>query len=242
MNKNNEQNNQEINQEIVLSCTGLGRSFNDGNRTVDVLKEVSLEVKAAESVAVMGSSGSGKTTLLYLLGGLDQPNKGEVCVKGQPLQSLSRRQTEVWRNQHLGFIYQLHHLLPEFSALENVMMPLWIQKKPTKMAKAQALALLDQVGLSHRAGHRPGELSGGERQRVAIARALVTEPVCVLADEPTGNLDQETAAQVMEVMQALNRELHTSFIVVTHNIEIAATMDRTLVLDRGEVQYKKIRG
>ncbi|ODN43952.1 lipoprotein-releasing ABC transporter ATP-binding protein LolD [Piscirickettsia litoralis] len=237
---NKGKNSLDNHQDIVLSCKALGRSFHDGNRTVDVLKEVSLEVKAAESLAIMGSSGSGKTTLLYLLGGLDQPSKGEVCVKGQPLQSLSRRKIEAWRNQHLGFIYQLHHLLPEFSAVENVMMPLWIQKKTTKVAKAQALELLDQVGLSHRASHRPGELSGGERQRVAIARALVTKPVCVLADEPTGNLDQETAGQVMEVMQSLNRELNTSFIVVTHDTEVAAKMDRTLMLHRGEVQSQRV--
>jgi lipoprotein-releasing system ATP-binding protein len=219
----------------VIECLEVSKDYIDSDDKVHVLNNVKLTLKAGEQLAIMGRSGSGKTTLLQLLGGLDVPTQGKVLLKGHDLQSLSERELEKMRNQSLGFIYQFQHLLPEFSALENVAMPQLVAKVAPKEATIRAKALLDQVGLSARYHHRPAELSGGERQRVAIARALINDPDCLLADEPTGNLDDENAAHVLDVLQSLNRERHTSIIIVTHDASLAARMDRTLHLQGGQL-------
>lgn len=217
----------------VISSRQLVKSYNDGASKVEVLRGIDLTISKGDRVAIIGPSGSGKSTLMHLMGGLDKPTSGDICINDVNWQQINEKQRCRLRNQHLGFIYQFHHLLPEFSALENVSMPLLLAGVDTHEARTRAGELLDSVGLGKRTTHKPAELSGGERQRVAIARALVHKPQCMLADEPTGNLDQATAAKVFALMLDLNRQMNTALVIVTHDQQLASRMDRVLVLQEG---------
>ncbi|ETA83704.1 lipoprotein-releasing ABC transporter ATP-binding protein LolD [Eikenella corrodens] len=225
-----------MNKEAVIQCQNVGKTYDDGSLKVEVLRNIDFQVASGEGIGIIGASGSGKSTLLHILGGLDKPTSGEVKIQGQGLNSLSQVAIGQLRNRHLGFVYQFHHLLPEFSALENVMMPLLVARKSRAEAQAAAAEILEKVGLGSRMTHRPGELSGGERQRAAIARALVTKPDCLLADEPTGNLDRKNATHVLEMMLELKRELGTALIVVTHDEQLAKRFDRVLTMDDGSLR------
>jgi len=220
---------------VILRCRNVGKTFLQGKVEVPVLRGIDLDVKSGETIAIVGASGSGKSTLLHILGGLEAPTTGEVNLQGERINALSPAAQGMLRNRALGFVYQFHHLLPEFTALENVAIPLALRGESTAKAKGTASEMLAEVGLSHRLTHKPGELSGGERQRVAVARALVTRPACVLADEPTGNLDRATADQVFELIMQLNAKLGTALVMVTHDATLAARMQRRMTMVDGRL-------
>ena len=220
----------------MIDCQNVSKSYQDGHLNVDVLHDLNVQIQAGESVSIIGASGSGKSTLLHILGGLDTPTSGKIALMGQDLATLNQAKLGALRNQYLGFVYQFHHLLAEFTALENVMMPLLIGKMKRSEAEEHAAIMLEKVGLSTRMKHRPAELSGGERQRAAIARALVNNPKCLLADEPTGNLDRNNARHVLEMMLQLRHELNTALVVVTHDDELAVRFDRVLTMKDGALQ------
>jgi len=226
--------------EPILEARGVHKSFRQGPVTLEVLQGIAISVTAGERIAIVGASGSGKTTLLQILGGLDRPTTGHVLVDGRDIHEQTEEERGALRNRALGFVYQFHHLLPEFTALENVAMPLLIRRLNVAAARAKAQAILDRVGLGQRLGHRPDQLSGGERQRAAVARALVTEPKIVLADEPTGNLDGANAEAVFALMLELNRELGTSLIVVTHDMRLASRMERIFEIDAGILGERRL--
>ncbi|MBN6074603.1 lipoprotein-releasing ABC transporter ATP-binding protein LolD [Aggregatibacter actinomycetemcomitans] len=219
--------------KALLSCQNISKFYQEGTQQTEVLKQVSFAMQPGELVAIVGSSGSGKSTLLHTLGGLDQPSGGEVFIKGQSLQQMTPNALAKLRNQYLGFVYQFHHLMADFTALENVMMPMLIGRQNKSEAQARAEQMLSAVGLQHRISHRPSALSGGERQRVAIARALVNNPALVLADEPTGNLDHKTTESIFELIQQLNREKHIAFLLVTHDLSLAEKLNRRLIMQDG---------
>jgi len=221
--------------QAILQCQNLAKYYADGDLETHVLTDINLTVNKGDRIAIVGSSGSGKSTLLHLLGGLDTPTAGHITVQGQDLNTLSVNALSTLRNQSLGFVYQFHHLLPEFTAVENVAMPLLIGGESPKQAQLKAEELLIKVGLGHRLIHKPSELSGGERQRTALARALITKPACLLADEPTGNLDHRTAQSIFELIMELNESMGTALVIVTHDVNLAAKMDRTLTLIDGEL-------
>lgn len=226
----------DMNNDKIIQCQNVSKHFKEGSLSVDVLHSVDLDVSRGEKIAILGSSGSGKSTLLHILGGLDLPSEGKVIINGQDIAALSDKKRGTMRNKSLGFIYQFHHLLPEFTALENVAMPLLIANLSVDDAREKATTMLTKVGLEHRLDHKPGQLSGGERQRAAVARALVTHPQAILADEPTGNLDQVTAGKIFSLMQELNQELGTAFIVVTHDLDLAEKMDTIYQLVDGHLE------
>lgn len=221
--------------ESIFKCQNIAKSYHDGTETVDVLKDINLEINPGERIAIVGPSGSGKSTLLHILGGLDNPSSGKLLMREVSWQELSEKKRCNLRNKELGFVYQFHHLLPEFTAIENVAFPLLLADKSVVEAQALAEKILEKVGLAHRLMHKPSQLSGGERQRVAIARALVHQPACVLADEPTGNLDNATATKVFDLMLDLNEHLNTALVIVTHDQQMAARMDKVLTIQDGRL-------
>lgn len=224
-----------MNNDIIINCENISKTFQDGDLKVKVIQNINLQIKAKESVAIVGSSGSGKTTLLQLMGGLDKLTDGRITISGKEIQLMTQKEQGLWRNKNLGFIYQFHHLLPEFTALENVMMPLLINKIPKNEAQTRASIVLSQVGLENRIEHRPSELSGGEKQRVSVARAIVNHPSCILADEPTGNLDKTNAQRIISLLMELKQELELALVVVTHDEVQTSQFDRVLVMSDGQI-------